>query len=43
MEKANEILVLSLVIFRIDYGDCLLYGLPDYLIHKLQQVQNAAA
>jgi hypothetical protein len=42
-QKSAETLVLSLVISRLDYGNCLLYGVPDYLIHRLQLVQNAAA
>jgi hypothetical protein len=35
-------LVCALVIPHIDYGKSLLYGLPDYLLDKLQIVQNAA-
>ena len=33
----------SLVKSRMDYGNCLLHGIPDCLINKLQRVQNAAA
>ena len=42
-QKSAETLVLSLVISKLDYGNCLLCGVPDYLIHKLQLVQNNAA
>jgi hypothetical protein len=35
-------LVCALVIPHLDYGNSLLYGLPDYLLDKLQIVQNAA-
>ena len=34
-------LVCALVIPHLDYGNSLLYGLPDYLLDKLQIVQNA--
>ena len=33
----------SLVISRLDYGNALVYALPDYVIQKLQKVQNFAA
>ena len=33
----------SLVISRLDYGNGLLYGVPDKLLDKLQRVQNVAA
>ena len=33
----------ALVISRLDYGNSLLYGLPDLLLDKLQRAQNAAA
>ena len=36
-------LTYSLVISRTDYANCLLHGIPDCLINKLQRVQNAAA
>ena len=42
-QHANELLVHALVISRLDYGNSLLYGLPDLLLDKLQRAQNAAA
>ena len=36
-------LVCSLVFPHIDFANSLLFGLPDYLITKLQRVQNFAA
>ena len=42
-QKAVVHLMYSLVISRIDYANCLLHGIPDCLINKLQRVQNAAA
>ena len=36
-------LVNSFVISRIDYRNSLLFGLPAYQLHRVQQVQNAAA
>ena len=42
-QKAAVCLMYSLVISRIDYANCLLHGIPDCLINKLQRVQNAAA
>ena len=33
----------ALVTFRVDHCNSLLYGLPDYLIQRLQYVMNAAA
>ena len=42
-QHATELLVHALVISRLDYGNILLYGLPDLLLDKLQRAQNAAA
>ena len=28
---------------RVDYGNALLFGLPEMLLHKLQMIQNCAA
>ena len=43
VEALGEILVDSLVVFKIEYCNCLLAGLPAYLTDKLQSVMNAAA
>ena len=41
--NATRTLVHAFIMGRIDYCNSLLYGLPTYLICKLQRVQNAAA
>ena len=41
--RATELLVHALVISRLDYGNSLLYGLPDLLLDKLQIAQNASS
>ena len=38
-----EILIRAFVTSRLDCQNAILYGLPDYLLDKLQRVQNAAA
>ena len=40
---ACKTLVQSYVISRLDYGNAILTGLPDYLIDRLQLVHNCAA
>ena len=42
-QHATELLVQALVVSRLDYGNSLLYGLPDLLLDKLQRAQHAAA
>ena len=40
---STKILVHSLVLSRIDYGNALLYGVNDCYLNKLQRLQNLAA
>jgi hypothetical protein len=42
-ENSTKTLVQSLVISRLDYGNCLLCGAPNELLSKLQRIQNKAA
>lgn len=41
--EATQILVHAFIISRIDYCNSLIYGVPKYLINRLQCVQNSAA
>ena len=41
--KTTEIMIHTYVKSRLDNGNCLLYGISDHLLTKLQRVQNAAA
>ena len=41
--KTTERLIHAFVTSRLDYCNCLLYGLPQYELSKLQQIQNSAA
>ena len=41
--KTTEILVHTLVSFKLDHCNSLWYNLPKYVVKKLQYVQNAAA
>ena len=38
----RKVLILTFIISRLDYCNSLLYGAPDYMIKKLQRVQNKA-
>jgi len=43
MSEAAKTPVHAFVSSRLDYGNCLLYGVSDGLLKKLQAVQNSAA
>ena len=43
MHDSSETLIHAFVSNRLDYGNNLLYGLPQVQIDKIQRVQNAAA
>ena len=40
---ASQTLLCAVILHRLDYCNCLLAGCPQYLIDRLQTVQNAAA
>ena len=41
--EATQKLVLAVVMSKLDYCNSLLYGCPQYLINRLQKIQNNAA
>ena len=41
--EATTLLIHAFVTSKLDYCNSLLYGLPNYLLKRLQHVQNAAA
>ena len=41
--ESTEMLVHAFSTSRVDYCNCLLYGLPNYQLSKLQRVLNASA
>ena len=41
--KTSQILIHAFVTAKLDYCNSLLYGLPKYMIQRLQYVQNSAA
>ena len=41
--QATQTLVYAFILSRLDYCNCLLAGCPQFLIDRLQKVQNAAA
>ena len=42
-EDTAKTLVVSLILSHLDYGNCLLAGVPECLLHKLQKIQNTSA
>ncbi len=41
--ESAEIIIHALITSKLDNNNALLYGIPDYMIMKLQRVQNCAA
>ena len=37
------VLICSLVLSHLDYGNCCLFGINEYLVTKMQLIQNYAA
>ena len=42
-EESAQILPCSIVMSRLDYCNSLFYGMPEYVLNKLQSVQNTLA
>jgi hypothetical protein len=42
-KDACEKLIHAFVSSKLDYGNALLYGIPNYLLKKMQRIQNTAA
>ena len=42
-QESAQILIHAFISFKLDYCNSLLYGVPKYLVCKLQRVQNTAA
>ena len=42
-KEYKETLIYAFIFSRLDYCNSLLFGVPDYHLHKLQRVQNAVA
>ena len=42
-QESCAILVCSLVLSHLHYANCILFGIADYLIKKMQRIQNFAA
>ena len=40
---ATKVFVSTFVLSRLDYGNSLLSGCPQYILYKLQNIQNNAA
>ena len=42
-QEALVTVVHAFITSRIDYGNCLLYGISKYSLNQLQQIQNSTA